>query len=188
MRQLLQCHQCCFCAPVQVRAPVEFQGTIFGDLNRRKGAIQNSDSEADEVVMQAQVHSEGASLKRHGVTNRALPECWHGVSACAEIVFAMQFLHGGSASVPCGLHRVSVLGERSICIVWLQCFVVYILAIIYLKIATQAVADASVTHVKVAGTHGMATCLTAQGAELSKRAASVRGCQAQAACGACRCR
>ncbi|KAK9819578.1 hypothetical protein WJX81_004976 [Elliptochloris bilobata] len=40
---------------VEVRAPVEFQGTIFGDLNRRKGIIQNSDSEADEVVMQAQV-------------------------------------------------------------------------------------------------------------------------------------
>lgn len=40
---------------MQVRAPVEFQGTIIGDLNRRKGVIQNSDSEADEVVMQAHV-------------------------------------------------------------------------------------------------------------------------------------
>ncbi len=46
-------------AGAQVRAPVEFQGTIIGDLNRRKGVILNSDSEADEVVMQAQARPQG---------------------------------------------------------------------------------------------------------------------------------
>ena len=54
---------------------MEFQGTIFGDLNRRKGAIQNSDSEADEVVMQAQVRLQGASLTCHGVTHAGIFLC-----------------------------------------------------------------------------------------------------------------
>lgn len=40
---------------VDVSAPSEFQGTVIGDLNRRKGLILNSESEADDVVMQAQV-------------------------------------------------------------------------------------------------------------------------------------
>ncbi|BDA42638.1 probable elongation factor G, mitochondrial at C-terminar half [Coccomyxa sp. Obi] len=40
---------------VDVRAPSEFQGAIIGDLNRRKGIILNSEAEADDVVMQAQV-------------------------------------------------------------------------------------------------------------------------------------
>ena len=40
---------------VDVRAPVEFQGTIIGDLNRRKGVILNSEGELDDVVMKAQV-------------------------------------------------------------------------------------------------------------------------------------
>ncbi len=42
---------------VDVRAPSEFQGAIIGDLNRRKGIILNSEAEADDVVMQAQVSS-----------------------------------------------------------------------------------------------------------------------------------
>ncbi len=50
-------------AGAQVRAPVEFQGTIIGDLNRRKGVILNSDSEADEVVMQAQARPQGLPLR-----------------------------------------------------------------------------------------------------------------------------
>ena len=41
--------------PMQVRVPTEFQGTIIGDLNRRKGVIQNSDSEGDDTVVQAMV-------------------------------------------------------------------------------------------------------------------------------------
>ena len=40
---------------VDVRAPPEFQGTIIGDLNRRKGVILNSEGELDDVVMKAQV-------------------------------------------------------------------------------------------------------------------------------------
>ena len=114
VRQLLQCHQCCSCASGQVRAPVEFQGTIFGDLNRRKGAIQNSDSEADEVVMQAQVRSQGASLKRHGVTNGALSECWHGVSACAEIVLPCN-------SFTVGRHLSHVVCIGSLCLASAAC-------------------------------------------------------------------
>ena len=39
----------------QVRAPAEFQGTVIGDLNRRKGLIQNSEGEDDDVVLVAQV-------------------------------------------------------------------------------------------------------------------------------------
>ena len=41
--------------PVQIRAPNEFQGTIIGDVNRRKGVIQNSEAEAEDVVVEAQV-------------------------------------------------------------------------------------------------------------------------------------
>ena len=70
-------------ACVQVRAPVEFQGTIFGDLNRRKGAIQNSESEADEVVMQAQVRFADTKLTRHG------PTLVHGLGVDARGVACM---------------------------------------------------------------------------------------------------
>ncbi|KAK9817030.1 hypothetical protein WJX72_008654 [[Myrmecia] bisecta] len=40
---------------VEVRAPAEFQGTIIGDLNRRKGLIQGSEQEGDDVVLGAHV-------------------------------------------------------------------------------------------------------------------------------------
>ena len=40
---------------LQIRAPIEFQGSIIGDVNRRKGLIQNSEAEADEVVVEAHV-------------------------------------------------------------------------------------------------------------------------------------
>ena len=39
----------------QVRVPTEFQGTVIGDLNRRKGLIQDSNGEGDDVVIAAQV-------------------------------------------------------------------------------------------------------------------------------------
>eukprot|EP00891_Asterochloris_glomerata_P009894 jgi/Astpho2/9894/Aster-06607 len=39
----------------RVRAPNEFQGNIIGDINRRKGLIQNSEAEALDVVVQAHV-------------------------------------------------------------------------------------------------------------------------------------
>ena len=74
---------------MQVRAPVEFQGTIFGDLNRRKGAIQNSDSEADEVVMQAQVCLQGANLTRNGIS---LGGPQHAQSREIQLRYEHQFL------------------------------------------------------------------------------------------------
>ena len=40
---------------LQIRAPNEFQGTIIGDVNRRKGLIQNSEGEGEDVVVEAQV-------------------------------------------------------------------------------------------------------------------------------------
>ncbi len=40
---------------LQIRAPTEFQGTIIGDVNRRKGLIQNSEGEGEDVVVEAQV-------------------------------------------------------------------------------------------------------------------------------------
>ena len=40
---------------LQIRAPSEFQGSIIGDVNRRKGLIQNSESEGDETVVEAHV-------------------------------------------------------------------------------------------------------------------------------------
>lgn len=40
---------------MQVRAPTEFQGTIIGDLNRRKGVIQGSEGEGDDTIMTAVV-------------------------------------------------------------------------------------------------------------------------------------
>ena len=48
---------CCSRIPffVQIRAPNEFQGAIIGDVNRRKGLIQNSEGEGDEVVIEAHV-------------------------------------------------------------------------------------------------------------------------------------
>eukprot|EP00238_Polyblepharides_amylifera_P007245 CAMPEP_0196581782 /NCGR_PEP_ID=MMETSP1081-20130531/35549_1 /TAXON_ID=36882 /ORGANISM="Pyramimonas amylifera, Strain CCMP720" /LENGTH=647 /DNA_ID=CAMNT_0041902133 /DNA_START=487 /DNA_END=2430 /DNA_ORIENTATION=+ len=40
---------------VTVIVPVEFQGSVVGDLNRRKGEIRNSEQEADDVVITARV-------------------------------------------------------------------------------------------------------------------------------------
>lgn len=40
---------------VEVRAPTEFQGTVVGDINRRKGVIVNSEQEMDDVVIVAEV-------------------------------------------------------------------------------------------------------------------------------------
>lgn len=40
---------------VEIRVPNEFQGAIIGDVNRRKGLIQNSEAEGDEVVVEAHV-------------------------------------------------------------------------------------------------------------------------------------
>lgn len=40
---------------LQIRAPNEFQGAIIGDVNRRKGLIQNSGAEGDEVIVEAHV-------------------------------------------------------------------------------------------------------------------------------------
>ncbi|GAB4816300.1 hypothetical protein N2152v2_003346 [Parachlorella kessleri] len=40
---------------VEVCAPSEFQGTIIGDINRRKGIIQGSEQEGDDVIITAHV-------------------------------------------------------------------------------------------------------------------------------------
>lgn len=40
---------------VEVSAPSEFQGTVMGDVNRRKGVIQSSEQEGDDVVIDADV-------------------------------------------------------------------------------------------------------------------------------------
>lgn len=57
---------------VDVRAPSEFQGTIIGDLNRRKGIILNSEGEADDVVMQAQVSPPNALLPSHSIFDASI--------------------------------------------------------------------------------------------------------------------
>jgi elongation factor G len=40
---------------VEVRVPAEFQGTIIGDLNRRKGIIHDSTHDGDDVIITAAV-------------------------------------------------------------------------------------------------------------------------------------
>lgn len=40
---------------VEVTAPSEFQGTVIGDLNRRKGLVKNSNQERDDVVVNVAV-------------------------------------------------------------------------------------------------------------------------------------
>ena len=40
---------------VEVTVPVEFQGTVMGDLNRRKGMILDSSQQAEDAVLQALV-------------------------------------------------------------------------------------------------------------------------------------
>lgn len=40
---------------VEVSAPTEFQGTIIGDINRRKGVIMGSEQEGDDVIIDAHV-------------------------------------------------------------------------------------------------------------------------------------
>ena len=42
---------------MQVQVPTEFQGTVIGDLNRRKGVILNSEAEADDTIMDSRVRS-----------------------------------------------------------------------------------------------------------------------------------
>jgi elongation factor G len=40
---------------VEVTVPVEFQGNVMGDLNRRKGMILDSRQEAEDAVLEAMV-------------------------------------------------------------------------------------------------------------------------------------
>ena len=40
---------------VEVRAPQEYQGALMGDLNRRRGIIQDSTTELEDAVITAQV-------------------------------------------------------------------------------------------------------------------------------------
>lgn len=40
---------------VEVRAPVEYQGAILGDLNRRRGIILDSGGELEDCIVNAQV-------------------------------------------------------------------------------------------------------------------------------------
>ena len=40
---------------VEVRAPVEYQGTLMGDLNRRRGLILDATGELEDTVISAQV-------------------------------------------------------------------------------------------------------------------------------------
>jgi elongation factor G len=40
---------------VEITVPNEFQGAVIGDLNRRKGVVQNSEAEGEDVVIVAQV-------------------------------------------------------------------------------------------------------------------------------------
>jgi translation elongation factor EF-G len=63
---------------VEVRAPIEFQGTIIGDLNRRKGIILNSEGEGDQVVMQAQVGATplACAVHAHPVLCARQPCAW----------------------------------------------------------------------------------------------------------------
>jgi elongation factor G len=42
---------------VEVRAPAEYQGTLMGDLNRRRGIIVDATSELDDAIISAQVCS-----------------------------------------------------------------------------------------------------------------------------------
>jgi elongation factor G len=42
---------------VEVRAPAEYQGTIIGDLNRRRGVINDTVAELEDAVITAQVCS-----------------------------------------------------------------------------------------------------------------------------------
>ena len=42
---------------VEVRAPVEYQGSLMGDLNRRRGMIQDAVGEAEDTVITAQARA-----------------------------------------------------------------------------------------------------------------------------------
>ena len=76
---------------VEVRAPTEFQGTIIGDLNRRKGIILNSEGEGDQVVMQAQVWEALQPLP-----HACMPACTRWVHApLAHRHFLMLMLYDG---------------------------------------------------------------------------------------------
>ena len=68
---------------LQVRAPNEFQGNIIGDINRRKGLIQNSEAEALDVVVQAHVplsdmfgYSTGLRSMTQGKGEFTMVGCW----------------------------------------------------------------------------------------------------------------
>jgi translation elongation factor EF-G len=57
---------------VEVTVPTEFQGTIMGDLNRRKGMIMDSSTVGDDCVIQARKGGHLSSCQRAG-TN--IPAC-----------------------------------------------------------------------------------------------------------------
>ena len=40
---------------VEIRSPQEFQGSVVGNVNRRKGMVVDSEAEGDDFVLTAQV-------------------------------------------------------------------------------------------------------------------------------------
>ena len=52
--------------PPQITAPTEFQGTVIGDVNRRKGVIMGSEQEGDDVVIQVGVAILRGCCRRSG--------------------------------------------------------------------------------------------------------------------------
>ena len=76
---------------MQVRAPAEFQGTVIGDLNRRKGLIQNSEGEDDDVVLVAQV---GSTFNHH-----LCCQVWHDSAACSLRTAAWLGCHEAAGAI-----------------------------------------------------------------------------------------
>lgn len=72
---------------VEVRAPVEHQGSIMGDLNRRRGMIQDATSEAEDTVITAVVRSAACDTQFRG----AGTETGGKAGACVQVPLSEMF-------------------------------------------------------------------------------------------------
>lgn len=101
---------------VEVRAPLEYQGSIMGDLNRRRGMILDSGGEADEAVITAQV-CPGPPARTPGSTPlHCLPPCSPCLSLFLSIAHGLPHAMCHCACCTCGLLSVRHPPSRCIAI------------------------------------------------------------------------
>ena len=87
---------------MQITVPSEFQGNVIGDINRRKGVIQSSEQEGDDVIINVRERVRGPrSVQRCRRCRRCRPACvLTGCIAANSPAALLPDHHASQAHVP----------------------------------------------------------------------------------------